>query len=89
MNLLHKKSNVFWIVFNASIIGVAGILLACTDFSEDELYYLSNFAPEAVVDNEFKPFFYTSLTFYNVNHDLGHIDLFRQINIDEWYDYLT
>jgi hypothetical protein len=48
----------------------------------------SNFAPEAFADSAYKPFFYSSMFYYDINYDTEHNTRFNDSNIQDWRHYL-
>ncbi len=87
-NLIPKKSKLFWRLFNVIIVTIAIVGLACSDGIVNDYYY-SNFTPETVAQDVEKPFFYSNLAYYKINHDDQHIARFHHVNIQEWYDYFN
>jgi hypothetical protein len=70
------------------VIGT-GIILACAGGDWDDEYGISNFAPEAFVDVNYKPFFYSGYNcYYGIGYDMQHDTRFNQSNIDDWRLYL-
>jgi hypothetical protein len=79
----------YLITLISSVTVGTGIILACAGGDWDDEYGTSNFAPEAFVNNSYRPFFYSGYNFYyGIGHDTQHQTRFNQSNIDDWKVYL-
>ncbi len=80
-------SKKYVITFISSLVVGTGIVLACAgDWGPD--YGNSSFTPEAFVDSEYKPFFYSNLFYYGISHDVQHDRRFNEANINDWSTFL-
>src|SRR5687767_15420375 len=71
----------------SSLVVGTGIVLACAgDWGPD--YGSSSFTPEAFVDDEYKPFFYSNVFYYGISHDVQHDRRFNEANINDWSIFL-
>ena len=64
-----------------------GIIMACSG-DWGPAYGNSSFTPEAFVDSQYKPFFYSNLFYYDISYDMQHDSRFNEANITDWSTYL-
>ncbi|WP_158795949.1 hypothetical protein [Pedobacter sp. L105] len=83
-----KLSWKFLLIFSICILVTGGIVWACADGDYDDGSY-SNFSPEAFVDHQYSPFFYTSSTSYYGDADDDSNTRFNGLVLSEWDDYLN
>lgn len=85
---MKKTSKKFLLIFSLILCGAAGILWACGGGDWDESDY-SNFAPEAFVDHQYSPFFYTSWqSYYGSEVNDNSNTRYNQQVLEEWNGYL-
>jgi hypothetical protein len=85
---MHKISKKFLLIFSLGLFSAGGIVWACAGGEWDESEY-SNFAPEAFVDLQYSPFFYTSWqSYYGTDVNDNSNTRYNTSIVQEWKSYL-
>ena len=78
-------SKKFLLIFSVCFIAVAGIVVACGDGGYYDDYESSSFAPEAFVNSDYSPFFFTSsTTYYNGYYMDDSNTRYNYLVVSEW-----
>ncbi|MBB5637180.1 hypothetical protein HDE68_003093 [Pedobacter cryoconitis] len=85
LRLKQKISKKFLLIFSVCSLAIAGIVVACGDGGYYDDYELSSFAPEAFVNSNYSPFFFTSSTTYYNGYNLDDSNThYSQLVVNEW-----
>lgn len=83
---MHRISRKLLLTFSISMLSIGGIVWACGGGDYDENDY-SSFSPEAFVDHQYSPFFYSSYsTYYGYIMDDSNVRYNESI-VEEWNTY--
>jgi hypothetical protein len=86
--LVQKISGKFLIFLSSILVIAGGIAWACSDGDYDDSMY-SNFTPQAFVDAQYSPFFYTGYSSYYGDFNDNSNTRFNDQVVKEWQGYFS
>ena len=85
---MQKISGKFLIFLSSILVIAGGIAWACSDGDYDDSMY-SNFTPQAFVDAQYSPFFYTGYSSYYGDFNDNSNTRFNDQVVKEWQGYFS